>query len=462
VAQSFFVTNATPKKRTWAGYACPVCRFVFRVPKDHMGAGVICPACHYLLNIPQKQTPETSVAQEATRKNPLAIQPRGKKESKPIVARPFGVANSQPAKAAHETTSSAEADTPIQTRKPTHRSKPTDTNNSSRKRYKKQRSTESEPSWDTRASSTNTGDGGGMPWIIGGSLLGLVVVGVGAWLVLGTQPPSKNAEQSKTSRKLSTWDNFKASNPDIELTEEDKKLQQEIQESVNSGMNVLQESEKVVRAFLTAKSAEDLEGLVRTPEVTVPRMKKWYTKHEWSPPGAKVVGYGGGVTVKGVMASMSVRVDDYTIKHIAVERTPKGYLVDWESWVAWAEMDWEDLFKKKPTELVEVRVICSKDSYYNRLFSDDKKWLAVKMTHTEADRSIYGYIESQTSTLTTLMGDLKSGRPVPVTIKIRYPKGSIADNQVIIEEYVQNGWVRQPKDSPKPVPSKEAFPSINE
>ena len=442
MAQSFVVTNATPKKRTWAGYACPVCRFVFRVPKDHKGTGVICPACHYLLNIPKKQTHVSTVGQETTRKNPLAMQPRGKKESKPIVARPLSAADSRPVIVAGKSA------IPIASN-PTHSTKSTRVSDPQKIRIKKQRAIESLPSWDTRSSAVDTGDGGVLPWIIGGSLLGLVVVGVGAWLVLGTASPSKDAEQSKTVRKLSTWDNFKASNPDIEQTDKDKKIQQEIQESVNSGMNVLQESEKVVRAFLTAKSAEDLEGLVRTPEETIPHMKKWYASHEWSPPGVKVVGYGGGVTVKGVMASMSVRVDDYTIKHIAVERTPEGYLVDWESWVAWSEMDWEDLFKKKPTELIEVRVICSKDSYYNRLFSDDKKWLAVKMTYPDADRSIYGYIESQTSTLTTLMGDLKSGRPVPVTIKIRYPKDSVADNQVIIEEYMQNGWVRQPKDQKK-------------
>lgn len=38
--------------RRWAGYVCPDCRFVFRVPRDHDGKGIVCPSCRRLLKIP--------------------------------------------------------------------------------------------------------------------------------------------------------------------------------------------------------------------------------------------------------------------------------------------------------------------------------------------------------------------------------------------------------------------------
>ena len=441
------MTNATQKKRTWAGYACPVCRFVFRVPRDHDGVGVICPACRYLLNIPQKQKSEQQAAMDIKAPKSMPFEPRDKVEHKPIVSRPLTDADSLPS------TDSVALAAPDSVPAPAK---------GARRRRKKQRSSESVPSWENQTSSSGAGKGGYLPWVIGGSLIGLGVIAVGAWLVLGAPDSNQRNDSPYSSSQLASWDEFEASGTEVEMTDEEQKKQKEIQDSVNTGMDVVKESEKVVKAFLTAETAEDLEKLIRTPDVTIPRMRKWYSNHKWVAPGVKEIGYGGGITVKGVMASMSVRVNDYSIKHIAVERTSDGYLIDWESWVAWTEMPWADLFKKRPTELVEVRVICMADSYYNRLFRDDSKWLAVRMNYPGADRSIYGYIDVKTSTLTSLLGDLKTGRPVPVTIKIRYPKDSVADNQVFIEEYVQNGWVRPPKDASDSSAAKDDTPPMNE
>jgi len=298
--------------------------------------------------------------------------------------------------------------------------------------------------------------------IVGGSLLGLTVVGVGAWLVMGSLDSGKRNQGVSPEIASSVTADLLPVEPVVELTEDEQNLQDEVESSVSIGMNVMVESETVVLAFLTAEKFEDLSELVRTPDVTVPRMRKWYARHQWVTPGVKQVCYGGKVTIKGVMASMSVQLDDYSIKAIALERNSDGYLIDWESWVAWGEMDWEDLFKKRPTQSVEVRVVCQKDSYYNRLFRDEEKWMAVKMECPGADRVLYGYIDSNTTTLTSLMGDLKSEGRVPVTIKIRFPEGSVADNQVIIEEYIQHGWVRPAESvAPKSVAPKSAAPNIS-
>ena len=48
----FGVPHTSQKKRTWAAYACPMCRFVFRVSKQYDGSGIVCPACQNLLKVP--------------------------------------------------------------------------------------------------------------------------------------------------------------------------------------------------------------------------------------------------------------------------------------------------------------------------------------------------------------------------------------------------------------------------
>ena len=278
-----------------------------------------------------------------------------------------------------------------------------------------------------------------MPWIVGGSLLGLTIVGIGAWLVIDSVN-EKDVNDGIVTTVPTIMEPVLVK--EDEMTDEEKKRQQEIADSVKTGMNVLTDAEKVVRLFLDAKTATDIEALVRTPDITIPRIRAWYAEDKWTPPGAKDVGYGGRVTVKGVMASMAVRLNDYTVKQIALENTPDGYKVDWESWVAWSSMKWEKLFEELPTEPVEVRVHCSLDSYYNRIFSDDSKWIAVCLEHPYSERAIYGYIDKGSPLLMRMLGDLRNRGTVAATIKIRYPENSVAKNQVQIIEYIQNGWVR--------------------
>lgn len=300
--------------------------------------------------------------------------------------------------------------------------------------------------WENKSTSKSVETGNPMMWIVGGSLLGLTVVAIGAWLVIDSID-----KEDKPAEPVASLASGGAIEPlpvkEDQMTEEEKKRQQEIADSVKAGMSVLADAEAVVRQFLNAKTPADLEALVRTPDVTVPRMRAWYAQQKWVAPGVKDVGYGGRAKVNGVMSSMEVRLNDYSFKQIALENTPDGYKVDWESWIAWSSMPWDDLFKKLPPELVEVRVYCSLDNYYNRLFNDDSKWIAVRLEHPNSDQVIYGYIDKGNPVLMRMISDLRNGGSVAATIKIRYPQDSIAKNQVYISEYVQTGWVRPSKNT---------------
>lgn len=437
------MTSATKKKRTWTGYACPVCRFVFRVPKGHQGVGVICPACYHLLKLSQHVEGSQITSRDLDGPKPIATKPHDKKESKPILARPLTATDTVPP-SDQEPSSTGSA---LQSQ--------------NRQRVTRKKSPlEPAPSWESQASSSTSADGNPLTWIVGGALISLTVVGIGAWLAMDNFNSKEKTKSTNYGNPLADGGMGDA----VELTEDDLINQEEIKASVNTRMDVMVGAEKVVRGFLTAETSAELESLVRTPEVTVPRMRAWYTKHPWSPPGAKQIDYLGGASTKGVMHLMSARLNDFSVKHVAVERTAKGYLVDWESWVAWPEMEWDELFEKRPTESVQVRVTCTMDDYYNRLFRDDTKWQAVKIEYPDADRAVYGYVDHQTSTLKSFLRDLKGRNSLQATIKIRFPEGSVANNQVIIEEYVQNGWVRPPADKVEkpPVSSGATTPTLNE
>lgn len=54
-------------------------------------------------------------------------------------------------------------------------------------------------------------------------------------------------------------------------------------------------------------------------------------------------------------------------------------LLDWESWVAWSEMNWPDFKQERSQREVVMRAIASESSYYNYEFSESWRWLAVKL-----------------------------------------------------------------------------------
>ena len=102
-----------------------------------------------------------------------------------------------------------------------------------------------------------------------------------------------------------------------------------------------------------------------------------------------MVGHKNSIIINGDTITMDVQLDNFDIKKIAVVKTVAGYKVDWESWVAWTSVNWQELFDLRPTDPVEVRVLCKRVNYYNRVFNDSTKWFAVRLSHPYSDKSIY-------------------------------------------------------------------------
>ncbi|MGB0774815.1 MAG: hypothetical protein ACPG32_02850 [Akkermansiaceae bacterium] len=431
------------KKRKWMGLVCPLCRFVFRVPRDHEGQGAVCPACHYLLNLPDTNNPISTTSAAQLRDpsiEPKAVipVPRHSKENEAVEAKPIlsrALTESDKASSSLE----GQASAPVYA-SPTPSKAP-------RERVRKKRSSEKEaPSWDSAGSSSSSRQGGAKSstWILIASLLGVSVLVIGAVVVV----KNMSSDQKQTQQPEDNFADLPAAfTPSLEeLTDEEKKAQKEIEDSVKTGMNVLEESEKVVRKFFAATSPEEMIKLVRTPDVTAPRIKKWYAEHGWKQLGVKEIGLGGRITVKGKMASLSVRLDDYSVKQIALERVEGDYKVDWESWVIWTSRPWNKLFTERPQEPEEIRAQCKITQYYNRQFDDEQKWVCVELHYSPEHRILYGYIDKNDPKFTRLIGDLSARRSQAITVKIKYPKNPVAANQVQIVEYLQSGWVRPSED----------------
>ena len=262
-----------------------------------------------------------------------------------------------------------------------------------------------------------------LTWILSGSLLGVSIVVVSIWLMVQSIDDDIHYDASDA-----------VAEPQKDISSIDTRQAEE--------SRMMKESKKVVVEFLEAKTEADVEGLIRTPEVSTPRMRAWYDRDPWVTPGVRVVGHNNSIIINGDTITMDVQLDNFDIKKIALVKTAAGYKVDWESWVAWTSVNWQELFDLRPTDSVEVRVLCKRVNYYNRVFNDSTKWFAVRLSHPDSDKSIYGYIDSELPQFHRFITDLVREKEVSATLKIRYPQNSPVGNQVSIVEHMQSGWVR--------------------
>ncbi|MGJ8677677.1 MAG: hypothetical protein ACSHX0_09180 [Akkermansiaceae bacterium] len=199
-----------------------------------------------------------------------------------------------------------------------------------------------------------------------------------------------------------------------------------------------------VSRFFAVQEPQSLRGGIADSAEVMPLVNDYYKLNEWTPKIVNKIYWNLGVVQKGDYLTLNVGFNDSDFKIVNVLKAQEGYLVDWKSLVAWCDLSWSELFKRRPVLEQEVRVQLAKGVYYNRLFEDDEKWICFELQHPSSNRVIYGYCLRNNGMTIDLLQLLKtsSGGHVDVILKIKYPETGDSDNQVWITDFVTSGWVR--------------------
>lgn len=406
-------------KQSWSGLICPVCRFVFRVPMDHKGSGAVCPACAHLLQIPSAEQ----------RKMAISARLRKPKDSQSVYRKISDSAHLTGAGVDLELSGETADSSRLHEHSPRQDLDDLEPGQAD-DFYDEEENPQGMPVWEQEGLTNMPEPINATTWILSGSLLGVSIVAVSIWLIiqsLGVDVPAQKDQLDSPEEVLA---------PVVPTKKPDQPKEQKADRR-----QIIEDAKLVATEFLEAKTESDLERLIRTPEISIPRLHEWYARNPWVTPGLRNIDI-NEVNIENGIVTMEAQLDDYMTKKISLEQSANGFLVDWESWVGWSSVMWEDLFDLRPTKPVEVRVKCKRVNYYNRFFNDDFKWFAVTLTHPDFDRSIYGYIDRGQPQFHRFMADLVREDEVIATLKISYPENSVADNQVAIIEQVQTGWVR--------------------
>ncbi|MEC9056023.1 MAG: hypothetical protein VX633_11985, partial [Verrucomicrobiota bacterium] len=215
---------------------------------------------------------------------------------------------------------------------------------------------------------------------------------------------------------------------------------------------------KLVERFLAAETVEKLLQSTRQDPILEGKIRKYYRTHKLTPVMPKEVASGGRILKVRNYWAVDVVMPDSSTKPITVERVESGYVVDWESWVGYSEMSWEELRQLRPREPVLFRVLCSPVQYYNYGFTDDRKWRSYRLESPDRKHTFYGYVERLSAQERGLSRhDVREGQVLAFILRIRFTDDSGPD-QVIIDEVVNSGWLTPVAREASPAVSSQSPP----
>lgn len=370
--------------RKWSGFVCPECRFVFRVPRDHDGKGVKCPSCSRLLRLPGD-------GDDVGR----------------LVAGVKG----------HMLVDGVKV----------------------KRRHSSSRKEAVETGWEkptARSSSSETAGKGTSRWlpVVAGAAV-IALAGTGLWFFTRTPQELPPTAAPPLATHLPPA-------PDVgEPPTAEEPVAVPVEEPAEL---LIAEAGKAAESFLAAGNVDDLLAASRPRPGLREKMELWYgTKGVPNEKMRSLVP--SSLRREGDCRLAVVRMDDDEERTMIFQKTGDGLKVDWESWVGWSSMTWEDFLKRKPTQETEFRIYANPTNYYNYDFTDETKWISFRLDAPTGEKWIYGYAPAGSEIASQMAAAVRSGR-IPYTLMLKFPADSKAPNQVIISKIVAGGWMV--KDAP--------------
>lgn len=381
--------------RRWSGYVCPDCRFVFRVARDHDGKGVVCPSCHRLLKIPGPDDVVPPLLVEQLLRDPGDVEMKG---------------GDFPEKGSLNV----------------------------RKKGKRKKRVGETIEWEKSGRWIRRGEGRYSLYFMVAGLLLLVAI-VTAVVYTAMDVKTTGDEEAGGSMDGS---GFLEELPEIGAAGGDMGLSGDlVRPSQSSGhVRLLSDAHPVARAFLEATTVEKLLKVVDRPDVVSERIKRYYPDGVIDPPGLGDYSQFSQVRMVGPYGVIPLRTRDFKVRLMTFRLYSDELKVDWESWVGWSEIPWEEFIRDRPGGEHVFRVNLAAVEYYNFDFSDDRRWQSFRLISPDEKHSLYGYVSRDTPAHIALRSVLEAGF-AQVMVELRFVEGAGESDQVEITRIIAENWI---------------------
>ncbi|MFV1995735.1 MAG: hypothetical protein ACC661_09890 [Verrucomicrobiales bacterium] len=205
--------------------------------------------------------------------------------------------------------------------------------------------------------------------------------------------------------------------------------------------------EPLLTIFFGAASLAEMEAVVRHPEVTRPRMERYYAERGLASAEFELQDIVDFIqTPRHFFVLLIVDLDGARKLPIALEQRGEEFFIDWESFIGFSETSWAEFASGFSTEPGIFRVTAARDDYFNYQFSDPEAWLCLKLMDRDTIDYVYGYLRRDHPDLAkveeVLAGVVASGgSSVHLMLELARPGGGKEGRQVEILGLENPHWL---------------------
>lgn len=210
----------------------------------------------------------------------------------------------------------------------------------------------------------------------------------------------------------------------------------------------VQQADDSLQKFWRATNWQDKASFVFEPEHTRPLMEHFYTRQKGADPVS------GALLNRGHFRLNGTEILHFTyscnrpgdVLELAMRRGADGrFVLDWESYVGFSEMAWQDFKRERPTTPLVFRAFASLSDYYNYEFSDKNRFVSVNLLSPDGLVSLHGYCERKSAIGAAITRSLgRTNAMTGIAIKLAFPDNAESDHCVWIKQFISDRWLLLP------------------
>jgi hypothetical protein len=225
-----------------------------------------------------------------------------------------------------------------------------------------------------------------------------------------------------------------------------RELVEKDEEEHQSATFLVEEVERVVKAYLEADSVDGLLPFVRHPERVRPMIEEvWAAEPRQPLKFVRMYSFEPATLEMRPFWVVRAEVEEGEPQIVILEQTAgNGVKVDWETHVCRQPVPWGSFATEKPVgEALDFRLWAVPDAHYSHEFSDAGRWRCYRLTAKGSDEHLFGYVLAGSEGAVELEGLVRGspGAKATVMLRLRRPEGSASPRGAVIEKVVAPRWL---------------------
>lgn len=223
-------------------------------------------------------------------------------------------------------------------------------------------------------------------------------------------------------------------------------IEKDIQDETDA-VAMVTKIEAAAQGFFDSRSVEEMLRYVRHPERVAPLMEKHYGKTAPTPIRIVRILSLSPLTMENRASfwMVSCELKDVETRQLLIEADSESEAkVDWETYVCYQPMDWDEFVKTRPGGYTgDFRVYAEADNYYSHEFHDSNTFVSFRLTALNAEEVLNGYAVRGSDAAESIGGLIakNGGGVVPMILRLHLPEGLGSKRGIVIKQLVSPRWV---------------------